>query len=384
MKKIGVITGTRAEYGLLKPLMERIKNDEELELYLIVTGMHLSPEFGLTYKDIVQDGFIINDKVEMLLSSDTPEGICKSIGLGIINFSTIFSKQSIDLLIVLGDRFEILAAVEAAYTFRIPIAHLHGGELTQGVIDDGFRHAITKMSTLHFVSTETYKKRVIQLGEQPMYVHNVGAIGTENIKKMKLLTKEELEQQLNFRLSNKYAVVTYHPITLKGICSSYAMNEFLEALHEFPQIRFIFTKANADTDGRIINKMIDDYVKENKNCISFTSLGQLRYFSALKYCSFVIGNSSSGLLEAPTFKIPTINIGERQKGRIEAKSVINCGETKEEIVNAIRHGISLEFRKHLRFIVNPYEKDNTLENIIANIKQFLSAERKIGKVFNDL
>ncbi|MDE6182001.1 MAG: UDP-N-acetylglucosamine 2-epimerase (hydrolyzing), partial [Eubacteriales bacterium] len=269
MKKICVITGSRAEYGLLKPIMNAIKEDKELILQTIVTGSHLSTEFGLTYKSIENDGFMIDEKVEMLLSSDTKTAINKSIGLAIISFGEAFERLKPDLIIILGDRYEILAVSVCATICNIKIAHLHGGEITEGAIDDAIRHSITKMSHLHFTSTEEYKKRVIQLGEQPDTVFNVGAIGTENIKKIKLLNKEELEQKLNFKIKENTVILTFHPVTLENKSSKEQFQDLLDAIDNIENINIIFTKANADTDGRIINNMIDEYVNKNKNSIAF-------------------------------------------------------------------------------------------------------------------
>ncbi|MDE6357570.1 MAG: UDP-N-acetylglucosamine 2-epimerase (hydrolyzing), partial [Eubacteriales bacterium] len=311
MKKICVVTGSRAEYGLLKPIMNAIKKDKELILQTIVTGSHLSTEFGLTYKNIENDGFLIDEKVEMLLSSDTKTAINKSMGLAIISFGEVFERLKPDLIIILGDRYEILAVSICATICNIKIAHLHGGEITEGAIDDAIRHSITKMSHLHFTSTEEYKKRVIQLGEQPDRVFNVGAIGTENIKKINLLNREELEKKLNFTIKENTIILTFHPVTLENKSSKEQFQDLLDAIDNIKNINIIFTKANADTDGRIINNMIDEYVNKNNNAISFDTMGQLNYFSALQFVDCVVGNSSSGIIEVPTFKIPTVNIGIR-------------------------------------------------------------------------
>lgn len=330
MIKICVITGTRAEYGLLKPIINKIKDDKQLGLQLVVTGMHISPEFGLTYKEILQDGFEISDKIEVLLSSDTPVGISKSIGLGIIGFAELFEKSKPDIVIILGDRYEIFAVASAAMIANIPIAHIHGGETTEGLIDEAIRHSITKMSYIHFPCTEEYRRRIIQLGESPDRVFNVGALGCENIKKIKFIDKEALKEELNIDFEKKVALLTFHPVTLDIFKAEKQFKEVLSAIDCFEDLQVIFTKANSDTGGRIINYLIDEYVRKNSNrCIAFSSLGQVRYLSAMKYCSFVIGNSSSGILEAPVLNKPTINIGDRQKGRIQLESIINCEAKKE-------------------------------------------------------
>lgn len=386
MKRIGIMTGTRAEYGLLKPLMQEINKDNDLELYLIVSGMHLSPEFGMTYKEIEEDGFQINAKVEMLLSSDSPVGISKSIGLGIIGFADEFQRADLDMLILLGDRYEALSAAICALVMRIPIAHLHGGELTEGAIDEGIRHSITKMSYLHFTSTEQYRNRVIQLGENPERVFYVGALGVENIKKINLMTKEELERSIHFEIDENTVIVTYHPVTLENNTVEEQFLNLLEVLDRNPKIRMIFTKANADTNGRIVNELIDKYAAQNsERACAFMSLGQKRYLSALKYCRIVIGNSSSGIIEAPSFGKPIINIGDRQKGRICADSVINCGYTQQEIQQAMETALTKEFENKASNCRNPYEKENTAANIISVIKDYLLNDKiKLKKGFYDI
>lgn len=386
MKRIGIMTGTRAEYGLLKPLMQEINKDNDLELYLIVSGMHLSPEFGMTYKEIEEDGFQINAKVEMLLSSDSPAGISKSIGLGVIGFADEFQRADLDMLILLGDRYEVLSAAICAMVMRIPIAHLHGGELTEGAIDEGIRHSITKMSYLHFTSTEQYRNRVIQLGENPERVFYVGALGVENIKKINLMTKEELERSIHFEIDENTVIVTYHPVTLENNTVEEQFLNLLEVLDRNPKIRMIFTKANADTNGRIVNELIDKYAAQNsERACAFMSLGQKRYLSALKYCRIVIGNSSSGIIEAPSFGKPIINIGDRQKGRICADSVINCGYTQQEIQQAMETALTEEFENKASNCRNPYEKENTAANIISVIKDYLLNDKiKLKKGFYDI
>lgn len=386
MKRIGIMTGTRAEYGLLKPLMQEINKDNDLELYLIVSGMHLSPEFGMTYQEIEEDGFEINAKVEMLLSSDSPAGISKSIGLGVIGFADEFQRADLDMLILLGDRYEALSAAISAMVMRIPIAHLHGGELTEGAIDEGIRHSITKMSYLHFTSTEQYRNRVIQLGENPERVFYVGALGVENIKKINLMTKEELERSIHFEIDENTVIVTYHPVTLENNTVEEQFLNLLEVLDRNPKIRMIFTKANADTNGRIVNELIDKYAAQNsERACAFVSLGQKRYLSALKYCRIVIGNSSSGIIEAPSFGKPIINIGDRQKGRICADSVINCGYTQQEIQQAMETALTEEFENKARNCRNPYEKENTAANIISVIKDYLLNDKiKLKKGFYDI
>lgn len=385
MKKICVVTGTRAEYGLLKPIIDRVYHDAELELQLVATGMHLSPEFGLTYHEIETDGYPITDKVEMLLSSDSNVGITKSMAVALMGFADSFDRLKPDIVVILGDRYEMLMVASAAMIARIPIAHIHGGELTEGLIDEAIRHSITKMSHLHFTATDEYRKRVIQLGEQPENVHCVGALGVENIRNVALLEKDALEKSLGVTLPDKIVLVTYHPVTLENMTAQQQFQNILDAMNYQKDFYIIFTKANADTQGRIINQMIDAYVSKNSNrSIAFTSLGQLRYLSVLQFCYMVIGNSSSGLLEAPSFKIPTINIGERQRGRVCAESVISCDNTLDAIVESIAIASSEDFRNKVQESINPYEKEHTSQQILAILKKALDAGIDIKKKFYDL
>ncbi|RXK05026.1 UDP-N-acetylglucosamine 2-epimerase [Halarcobacter bivalviorum] len=381
--KICIVTGTRAEYGLLYWLMKEIEADKDLELQVIVTGMHLSSEFGLTYKEIEQE-FKIDKKIEMLLSSDTHIGICKSMGLAQISFAEAYGELKPDLVVVLGDRYEIFSAVSSAMISNIPIAHIHGGETTEGLIDESIRHSITKMSQLHFTSIEEYRKRVVQLGEDPSRVFTVGGLGIENIKRLKLLSKEEFEKSIDFNLNKKNILVTFHPVTLEKATAKKQFQELLLAIDELEETNIIFTKANSDTDGRVINQMIDEYVSKNsKKAVCFTSLGQLRYLSALQYIDAVVGNSSSGLLEAPSFKIGTINIGDRQKGRISSESVINCKETKKEINKAFEQLYSKEFQKLLEKVQNPYGDGCSSQKIVEILKN-IKYDNLLKKSFYDI
>lgn len=367
-RKICIITGTRAEYGVLYWLMKEISAQPGLELQIIVTGMHLSPEFGLTYKEIEKD-FIINKKIEMLLSSDTSIGISKSMGLAQISFSEAYEELRPDMIVVLGDRYEIFSAATAAMIARIPIAHLHGGETTEGAFDEAIRHSITKMSHLHFTAAEEYRNRVIQLGEHPDRIYNVGGIGIENIKRLTLLSKEAFEESIHFKLVHKNVLVTFHPVTLENATASAQFQELLNALDALDDTSIIFTKSNSDTDGRIINQMIDEYTSKNsQKSVCFTSLGQLRYLSALQYIDAVVGNSSSGLAEAPSFKIGTINIGDRQKGRIKAKSIIDCDPNKQDILHAFKILYSQSFQNNLKNVENPYGDGLASKKIIKIIR----------------
>lgn len=367
-RKICIITGTRAEYGLLRWVMQGIKDDPDLRLQVIATGMHLSPEFGLTYREIEQDGFQIDRKVEMLTSSDTPVGIAKSMGLGLIGFADALNELQPDLIVVLGDRFEIFAAVAAALVARIPVAHLHGGEATEGLIDEAIRHSITKMSHLHFVAAEEYRQRVIQLGEQPDRVFLVGGLGIDNIKRLTLLDRANLEASLGFKFGQKNLLITFHPVTLETATATDQMAELLAALAELNDTQLLFTLPNADTDGRTLIRMVEQFAAQHPNAHAYTSLGQLRYLSCIAQVDGVVGNSSSGLAEVPSFKKGTINVGDRQRGRLQAASVINCEPARQSIAAALERLYDLDFQASLNQVVNPYGESGASEKIIAAIK----------------
>lgn len=364
-RKICVVTGTRAEYGLLYPLMKKIKKDDALQLQLVVTGMHLSPEFGLTYELIERDGFVIDEKVDMLLSGDSASAVVKSMGLATIGFADAFERLNPELLIILGDRFEMLAAAQSALIMQLPIAHLHGGECTYGAYDDAIRHSITKMATWHFTSTASHHKRVIQLGENPERVFNVGAIGIENIMTIDLLTKASLYEQ--FALNEEYPLflITYHPETNGETCGIFKL---LAALENYPQVNLLFTKANADNGGRAINDAIQQFVDKHPNAKLYDSLGQLRYLSAVKHAEVVIGNSSSGLIEAPYLHTPTVNCGARQEGREQPNSVINVVLNKEEILNGIDR--ALEFNEQYEQIYGNGKVSEKIMTILKDLSTF--------------
>lgn len=386
MRKIAVITGTRAEYGLLFWIINGIHEDPQLELQLIVTGMHLSPEFGLTVKEIEKDGFPIAEKVEMLLSSDTETSIAISMGLGMIGFSKAYERLRPNILVVLGDRFELFAAVGAAIPFRIPVAHISGGETTVGVIDEAIRHSITKMSHVHFVSTEKYKKRVIQMGESPNNIFCVGAPALDNIYKLNLLNREELWCKLDLPQNKKIGVVTYHPVTLEKDTCIIQISELLMALEGFLDVFWVFTAANADTEGRVIMRKIDEFVKKNpeKNKI-FISLGQLKYLSLLKHTSVMVGNSSSGIVEAASFELPVVNIGERQEGRIRTKNIIDVPKCdRKAIEHGIEKALSKEFRNSLQGMQSPYGDGSASERIIKELKEISLCENLLKKKFYDI
>lgn len=385
MKKIiTVLTATRAEYGLLKPVIKKMLNHENIIVKVVVTGAHLSSEFGLTYREIEEDGVPINRKIEILLSADSPSAISKSMGLAMISFADYFAEEKTDALMVLGDRYETLAVCVAAMNRQIPILHLYGGETTEGAIDEAIRHSITKMSYLHFTSTSVHRNRVIQLGEHPDRVFNIGGLGVENALNVPLMTKEELEKSIRFNLGEKYILFTFHPITLEQKTEK-QFEEILRALDALKEYRILFTKANADADGRIINRMIDNYCNLNKNCIAVNSLGLTRYLTAIKYCSFVLGNSSSGLIEVPSFHVPTINIGNRQKGRMRAASVIDCSPKAKEIIQAVQTAQSETFRQSIQEISNPYGDGNASGQIIKVLEEhFIPMQIDLKKTFYDL
>tara|TARA_Y100001970_G_C14259237_1_gene878293 strand:- start:15085 stop:16248 length:1164 start_codon:yes stop_codon:yes gene_type:complete len=384
MKNIFIVTGSRAEYGLLKYLIREFRQDLSINFKLIVTGSHLMKNYGATFNEILSDSNKIDKKIFLRLKSDKKYDIAKVTGEAIYKFSNYFNKNKCDLLIVLGDRYEIFAATIAAYFMNIKIAHFHGGEITKGAIDEGIRHSITKMSNYHFVSTEIYKKRVIQLGENRKNVFNVGAISLDNILKTKLLNKKNLEKEIKFKFKQINILFTYHPVTLERYTAKKQIKKILEALKYFNSYGIIFTLPNADPDNNIISVALTEFVKDNSDrCILYKSLGSLKYFSCLKYVDIVIGNSSSGIIEVPNFNIPTINIGDRQKGRISSKSVINVKCDKNEIINSIKESLTLSFKQKIKKSNNPYFKKNTIKKSFKIIKN-LDLSKNIKKNFNDI
>jgi len=382
MLNIAVFTGTRAEYGLLYWLLKDIQADPELQLKLLVSGTHLSPEFGNTYTQIEADGFDINEKVEMLLSSDTPIGVAKSMGLAVIGYSDALSRMSPDVLVILGDRFEALAVAQTAMILRIPVIHLHGGEITEGAYDDAIRHAITKLSFLHCTSTNEYQQRVIQLGESPERVRNVGAIGLDHLLRSKMMPLIELEKSLNFSLSKPFLLVTYHPVTLANEAPEASFNALLSSLDDFPNYQVILTYPNADDGGRRIIPILETYAtNQPERVLAIPSLGQLRYLSAVKHAAAVIGNSSSGIIEVPSFDVPTVNIGARQRGRLAAKSVINCTPDQAAISKAITCALERSYTSIGDKIINPYGQGDASSQIISWLK---TAKLDLMKTFYDL
>ena len=390
-RKICVVTGGRPDYGLLRPLMQEIRLDSSMDLQVIATCMHLSPEFGLTYRNIEEDGFKINRKIDLHLNSDTPVGISKSLGIAISGIAETYEAVRPDIIVLLGDRFELMGAACAALVCGIPVAHIHGGEITRGAFDDAIRHSITKMSHLHFTTAAVYRKRVIQMGEHPSTVFNVGALGLDNIKSLDFLTRAELERELKFKFGKNNLLVTFHPVTLENNTSASQFKNILDALDKLKETHVIFTRANADSYGRVINRMIDSYVcKHSEHTKAFAYLGQLKYLSVMKLADAVVGNSSSGIIEAPSLKVGTINIGDREEGRIRTVSIIDCKPVSSDILRAFKKLYSPEFRERLKTVKSPYGngtaapriktilKKARLKNIIK--KKFYDINFKLNKV----
>ena len=384
-KTIGVLTATRAEFGLLKPLIINLMNEDFCDVKVLVTGAHLSPIFGNTYKEIEESNIPIEVKIECLTDGDSPRAISDNMALALTGFAKYFEENKLDLLIVLGDRYETLAVCIAAMNAEIPIAHIHGGEATEGLIDEAIRHSITKMSHLHFPCTEVYRNRIIQMGEQPEYVFNVGALAVENINKTDFVSSEELGHELGIDLNRPYAVVTFHPVTLEENSGVTQFDNLLDALSEYSNMSFIITKANADAGGRHINNRIDVFAQGHSNVAAVTSLGVRRYLSAVKNSAVVIGNSSSGIIEAPCLHVPTVNIGDRQKGRLMPDSVICCGTDKREIICAIDRAISEDFRNLVNNMTNPFGEGATSESITKIIRSVFDkyGDLRVKKHFYD-
>ncbi|MCG9632611.1 UDP-N-acetylglucosamine 2-epimerase [Vibrio sp. Isolate30] len=381
-QKVAVFTGTRAEYGLLFWLLRDIQSDPDLELQLLVSGMHLSPEFGETYQQIEKDGFKIDEKIEILLSSDSAVGTAKSMGLGVLGFSDALARMQPDVLVILGDRFEALAAAQTAMIMRIPIVHLHGGEITEGAYDDAIRHAITKLSYLHGTSTDEYRQRVIQLGEAPERVQNVGAIGLDHLKRADFMSVDELAQSLEFPLTKPFFLVTYHPVTLGDEAPEASFQALLDALEAFPEHQVILTYPNADDGGRRIIPMLEAYAaSQPERVLAIPSLGQVRYLSAVKHATAVVGNSSSGIIEVPAFDVPTVDIGARQKGRLAAKSVLHCEANHADIERAMLSAVARDYKEPTEAIDNPYGQGNTSGKVIEMIK---TLDFNPCKTFHDL
>ncbi len=382
-RKIAVVTGTRAEYGLLYHLMRELQNKPDVQFQLIVTGAHLSPEHGYTVSQIEADGFPIAAKVDIQLSGDAPIDIARSMGICVSEMAKVFAQLQPDIVVILGDRYEMLATATAAMVMCVPIAHIHGGESTEGLIDEAIRHSITKMAQIHFVSTDIYRNRVIQLGEQPETVHLVGALGVDAIRKTALLSRDELEKSLDFKLGKKNLLITFHPVTLESNSGRGQMEELLSALSKLSDTHLIFTMPNADAGGREIMGMIDNFLGKHKNARAYSSLGQQRYLSCVALVDAVVGNSSSGIIEAPSFKKPTINIGNRQSGRVKAESVIDCEPKKDAILAALQKAYSQEFGARLASVQNPYGSGDSCKKIVEMLIS-VDLENILKKKFFDI
>lgn len=383
MKKVCVVTGTRAEYGLLRWVIDGIQKSPALQLQLVATGMHLSPEFGMTIEAIEADGYHVDRRVEMLLSSDTTVGVTKSMGLGLIGFADALSDLKPDLMLILGDRFEVFAAATAALIARVPIAHLHGGELTEGAFDEALRHSITKMSHIHFVAAEEYRRRVIQLGENPAQVFLVGGLGVDALLRLNFLGREALESELGIRFRPRNLLITYHPVTLEAQTGEIQMAELLAVLSAVQDTTLIFTMPNADTDGRILYRRIAEFVTHHPNAYAFKSLGQLRYMSCMAQVDAVVGNSSSGILEAPSLKIGTINIGDRQRGRLRAASVLDAEPNSPSIRQALAQLYDPAFQTTLASAKNPHG-DGGASNAIVSALEQVELPSRLKKRFYDV
>lgn len=384
MRKICIFTSTRAEWGLQQGLAELIRDADNLQLQLLVSGSHLSAKLGMTMDEVEAAGFHIDERVDILKFGDSPIGICQTMGLALSGYGEALQRLSPDLLVILGDRYESFCLAAAAQVLRIPIAHIHGGETTEGAVDEAFRHSITKMAQIHFTSCEVYRNRVMQLGEAPESVFNVGALGIENIRKIQCLTRAELEASLQFSLQAPVFLVTFHPVTLEHATAGAQVQQLFDALDRFPEHQIIFTKANADTDGQVINEMIDRFAAINpQRCLAVASLGLKRYLSAMKICSAVIGNSSSGILEAPILKVPTVNIGDRQKGRLRVKSIIDCEADANAISQAIDTALSESFRRDICDLIHPSEQADTAQKIVRMLAT-VELQGIIKKSFHDI
>lgn len=382
MKTIGVVTVARSDYGIYLPILKKIQAHRSLDLYLLVSGMHLSPEFGKTIETIKNDGFPIGDQIEMLISSDSPEAISKSMGLGIIGFAQSYARYQPDILLVLGDRFEMHAAAVAALPFNIPIAHVHGGESTEGLIDESIRHSLTKMSHLHFASTQKYANRIIQMGEEPWRVKVSGAPSLDNLHDMTLLPKDILEKELGFQLPKQVLLITFHPVTLEYENTEHQIQNLLQAI-ETVNIPAIFTYPNSDTSGRQIISHIDQFVQQHPNHHVVANLGTQRYFSLMQHVTAMVGNSSSGIIEAASFKLPVVNIGNRQKGRVHGHNVIQVSQEPTAIIEGIQKATSSTFIQGLENLLNPYGKGHASELIVDTLHQTTPNQSLLMKHFND-
>jgi UDP-hydrolysing UDP-N-acetyl-D-glucosamine 2-epimerase len=383
LRSIGLATTSRADYGIYRPLLDAIQNDPELRLRLLVSGMHLSPEYGLTVREIEGDGYEIAERVEVLIASDTAEAISKSMGLGVISFAQVFSRWRPDILIVLGDRFEMHAIALAALPFKIPIAHLSGGELTEGAIDDVLRHSLTKLSHLHFVSTQEYAHRVIQLGEEPWRVVVSGEPGLDNVRTLKLLSRSEIEARFEVQIDRPFLLVTYHPVTLEYEQTEWQIDELLAALLK-TRLPVIFTWPNADMGNQIIRAKLEQFVAANSSSRLVANFGIQAYFSVMNLAAAMVGNSSSGIVEASSFQLPVVNVGTRQHGRVRPRNVIDVGYGRDQIAAGIQQALESQFRASLEGLVNPYGNGNATSSIVGHLKSTPLGDTLIRKKFYDM
>lgn len=383
MRTLGVVTVGRSDYGIYLPVLREIQRNPDLRLRLIVSGTHLSPEFGLTVNEIEADGFEVSERVEMLLSSDTPQGIATSMGLGTIGFARAYANCPPDLLLVLGDRYEMHAAAVAALPFKIPVAHIHGGELTAGAIDDSLRHSITKLSHLHFVATDEYRQRVIQMGEEPWRVITTGAPGLDNLRNLKILSRTEIESLFHLKLEETFLLVTYHPVTLEFEQTQEQVEQLLNSLRQVG-MPLVFTGSNSDTGGRIIRSLVNRFVDTYPQAQVIENLGTQGYFSLMTCAAAMIGNSSSGIVEAPSVGLPVVNIGTRQQGRVRSENVIDVGYDSDEIVEGIKMAVTPDFRAGLLGLPNPYYNGHAAETIVKHLKEVSLDSRLIVKKFSDV
>ena len=391
MRKICVVTGTRAEYGILSRLMLELKNREDVRLQIIATNMHLSPVYGMTVNEIENDGFSIDYRVPLPLDDNSARGTVKAMSVAMSGFADAYTELDPDLILILGDRYEMLAAASAAMIFGIPVAHFHGGEITEGAYDDAIRHAITKLSAYHFTATEEYRNRVIRMGEEPARVFNIGSLGVDNIRREEFMSLavfnkslKEIAETSAHPLEEGFLLVTFHPVTRQPGDEEAQTKALLDALEKIKDRKILFTMPNSDTGGKRVGDMIRDWVKTHSDrSLCVTSLGRKRYYSALKHCGAVIGNSSSGLIEAPSFGIPTLNIGDRQLGRVYGNTVINCAPDRDSIASALTKALSPDFTTYCRrHGVNPYSGTDALNEALALLTT-LPATRHHAKHFFD-
>ena len=382
MRIIGIVSVGRTDWSIWRPVLDEIRNDPELELRLYITGMHLSPEFGMTIKDVLDDGFEVDERVEILLSSDSPQGVAKATGLGVLSFAQVFDRSRPDILLVMGDRFETLAAVTAAMPFKTPVAHLHGGESTEGAIDELIRHAITKMSHIHFAATQFYADRIRRMGEEPWRVFVTGAPGIDAIKRTKPLNRLEFGQTYGIDPDQPFLLVTYHPVTLEFEETVSQVQNLLYALEQV-NIQIVFTYPNADTAGRTVMALLEDFERSHRGAKLLISMGLLGYTSAMCHATAMVGNSSSGIIEAVSFELPVVNIGNRQHGRLRPRNVIDVGYSTDEIVEGIRRALSSEFKARLRGLQNPYGDGTASQKIVGVLREVALGQQLLVKKFWD-